>query len=351
MPTYEEIVHHIEVLHTASRGGMRDVKWLTPAEVIGVARDKHGRLEIFLKGEELKASTQVVRDTLEYHEWHRLSGGTIPANRILFPALGHFDQVAAFICTELLRNDADQDVTCAFHATEAIIALSIERLLLSNSALLGLVGELLLLNALCHQVDRNLVGSIIQCWDGWRRSSRDFTWDRTGIEVKTTTSSLSSHKIQGVHQIEPALGDGDTLPEDRLLLVSVGLQPAATGPNSITVPDLVRRIIDRLNRTGNSSQVEEFCTRVSRYGSESGFGYDHSSMQNDAPFTSAFAVTFFRTYDMSDSAVEVIRRDDVVGRRHVDTGSVNFRINLPVSVSSSNPIAGANQAARLILGI
>jgi hypothetical protein len=48
------------------------------------------------------------------------------------------------------------------------------------------------------------------------------------------------------------------------------------------------------------------------YGSESGIGYEHATMANEAPFTAPFSVTFVRGYDMADPAVEVLRRDDVV---------------------------------------
>lgn len=351
MPTYEDVLQDIQSVASATTSGSRDIRWLTPAEVIGVARDRDGRLEVFLKGGELRPSSRATQDALEHHEWHRERGHPLPANRLLLPALGHFDAVAAFICTELLRNGTDHDVEYAFRVTEPIIELTIQRLLLSETALLGLAGELLLLNALCHQADDQMVGAVIQSWDGWRRSSRDFHWDGTGVELKTTMRSTSSHVVQGVHQIEPSEGQNGEKMEDRLVLVSVGLQRGDAGSNSISVPDLVQRIVDRLDKTGNVGHIPEFLTRVGRYGSESGFGYDHLSMRNDAPFISPFTVAFFRGYDMTDRAVEVLRRDDVAPRHHVEMQSVTFRINLPASISAHNPISGANQVARLVLGI
>ena len=54
---------------------------------------------------------------------------------------------------------------------------------------------------------------------------------------------------------------------------------------------------------------------------------------------------------MSDPGVEVLRRDDVVPHPHVEIPSVRFRVNLPPVISSQNPINGANQIARSILGI
>lgn len=204
MPSYEDILKDIAIVPSSVAGGVRDIKWTTLAEVVGVARDHAGRLEVFLAGVELEAASATVRESLEYHTWHRKAGGPLLANRLLMPALGHFDPVAAFICTELLRNGADQDLEEAFRVTEPIVELAIERLILSESALVGgLAGELLLLNSLCSQADTSQVGPVVQCWDGWRRSARDFHWDGTGVELKTTMRSTSSHMVQGVHQIEP----------------------------------------------------------------------------------------------------------------------------------------------------
>lgn len=351
MLKYEEVLDTIRRVSSASTGDIRDISWLTPAEVVGIARDRDGRLEVFLKGGPLRASSSALREALQHHEWHRTTRAPLPANRLLLPALGHFDSVAAFIATELLSNGADQDLEQAFRAIEPIIEITIERLLLSQSALLGLAGELLLLNAICHQADNNLVGALVQAWDGWRRSSRDFHWQGTGAEVKTTMRASSTHSVQGVHQVELSLGEDDRPPEDRLFLVSVGLQHVDSGPNSISVPVLVDRIVERLRATGYQSQISEFLTRVGRYGTESGFGYDHATMQNDAPFTSSFTIVFFRAYDMSDQAIEVIRTDDLAPRHHVDLPSVSFRITLPATLSARNPVAGLNQVAHTILRI
>ncbi|WP_146177835.1 hypothetical protein [Achromobacter mucicolens] len=97
--------------------------------------------------------------------------------------------------------------------------------------------------------------------------------------------------------------------------------------------------------------VDEFLTRVSVYGSESGIGYEHATMVNEAPFTAPFTVTFVRGYDMADPAVEVLRRDDVITHQHVDAQSVTFRVELPATISLGNPVAGAGRVAEAILGL
>ncbi|MDO5670112.1 MAG: PD-(D/E)XK motif protein [Corynebacterium sp.] len=351
MNTYEEILERISAMPNAEQAKARTIEWLTAAATLGVSRDQTGRLELFLAGPELKPRSPSVIDSMMFHSWHRDGGLPLDANRLLLPALGHFDQVGAFLCTELLRNGADKDIERAFAVTEPIIELSIERLQMSEAAMLGLVGEMLLLDALCRRASDAVVASIVDSWDGWRRSARDFSWGGIGVEVKTTSRTTSAHLVQGVHQIEPAGPDDDGNVEDKLVLVSIGLQTAAVqGSNSVSLPDLVQRLVDRLQATGNDGQVAGFLSRVAIYGSESGFGYDHANMADDAPFTTLFTVTFCRGYDMGDPGIEVLRSDDVSSHHHVDLQSVNFRVNLPAVVSALNPVNGANQVAQSILG-
>jgi hypothetical protein len=267
------------------------------------------------------------------------------------PALGHFDQVGAFIAAELLREKADVNLERAFAVNEPLIELAIKRLEISENAILGLVGELLLLDALCRRADDMYVGPVVQAWDGWRRSARDLTWEGTGVEIKTTTRSTSGHVIHGVHQIEPAAASDDDPGESRLLLVSIGLRQTDPNLPALSIPSLVDSIVARLTESGAAGLVDEFIRRVAMYGSESGIGYEHATMANEAPFTTPFCVTFVRGYDMADPAVEVLRRDDVVAHQHVDAQSLTFRVELPATISLSNPIAGARRVAEAILGL
>lgn len=349
MTTYEEILQQITAVPVGAGGHDRTTQWLTPAQVVGVARDHLGHLEVFLAGPRLQPRTLTLRDAIQFHSWHRDNAAPLQATRILLPAFGHFDQVGAFICTELLREGAEQNLERAFAVTEPIIELAIKRLELSKSSLLGLAGELLLLDALFRQADDNLVGQVAQSWDGWRRSARDFSWQGTGVEVKTTTRATSTHAVQGVHQIERAPATDEAPGEDRLLLVSVGLQQSEPSANSFSVPELVQRLVDRLQGTGNGGAVDDFLAHIAAYGSESGFGYHHATMSSDAPFTATFTQSFMRGYDMADAAVDVLRRDDILSHQHVDAQSVSFRINLPATINLENPIIGSHGVARAIL--
>lgn len=351
MTNYEEVLEQINAIPAGVTGNDRSITWLTDAQVVGLARNHRGHLELFLAGDKLKPRTSTVKSAIHYHSWHRDTLPPLSANRILLPALGHFDQVGALIAAELLREKADANLERAFAVTEPLIELAIKRLEISENAILGLVGELLLLDALCRRADHVYVGPLVQAWDGWRRSARDLTWERTGVEIKTTTRTTSSHAVHGLHQIEPAATTDDSPGESRLLLVSIGLRQADPNVPASSIPSLVESIVARLTASGASGLVDEFLKRVAMYGSESGIGYEHATMANEPPFTTPFTVTFVRGYDMADPAVEVLRRDDVVAHQHVDAQSLTFSVELPATISLNNPIAGARSVAVAILGL
>lgn len=351
MTNYEDVLDQINAISAGITGDDRSITWLTEARVVGLARNNRGHLELFLAGDKLKPRTGTVKSAIHHHDWHRDKQPPLSANRILLPALGHFDQVGAFIAAELLREKADVNLERAFAVTEPLIELAIKRLEISEKAILGLVGELLLLDALCRRADDMHVGPVIQAWNGWRRSARDLTWEGTGVEIKTTTRATSSHAVHGVHQIEPAAATDDGPVESRLLLVSIGLRQTDPNEPASSIPSLVESIVARLTASGASGLVDVFLKRVAMYGSESGIGYEHATMANDAPFTTPFSVTFFRGYDMADRAIEVLRRDDVVAHQHVDAQSLTFRVELPATISVDNPIAGERRVAEAILGL
>lgn len=267
MTNYESILATITSAPTSPTATERDITWLTEADVVGVSRDHEGRLEVFLRGPELRPGISAVGNALEFHTWHRSGGQPLDANRLRLPALSHYDQVVAFICTELLRNGADADLAAAFARAEPIIELSIEQLQMSSDAVLGLAGELLLLDALCRNADPVRVSEIVNSWAGWQRSTRDFSIHSVGVEVKTTRRDTSSHLVQGVHQVEPANGEDGGLAESRLVLVSVGLKPAEPGDDSFTIPQLVHRISSKLEQADRHELKDQFLSRVSEYGS------------------------------------------------------------------------------------
>lgn len=349
METYESVLEQITSLPKAPAGGVRDIRWIGGTSSLGAARDETGRLEIFLAGTPLVPFSPRLRDAVQYHDWHRADGEILRANRILLPALGHFDHIGAFVCVELLRNDVKQDISRAFRKTEPIIELAVKRLEISDNLLIGLAGELLILHSLVHQAADPYVGRALLAWDGWRRSKRDFAWEQTGVEVKTTRGTGSTHHIQGIHQVDTYHGEvEDGVIEDRLFLVSIGIFNAEPGGNTFSIPQLVDRILARIEGSGFGNLADKFLSRIVEYGSESGFGYDHKTMYRDAPFTNEFGITFCRAYDMSDPLIHVIRHSAMASYPQIISGSVRYTVNLPPVISGQNPINGPNQIANLI---
>lgn len=347
MTTYEELVEHIASLLVPADPTQRDIHWATDRKVVGVSKTGANQTEIFLAGAQLDPVSHAMREVVDFQSWWRNRAGepAFEANRIVLPEAGHFDRVAAFLCVELLRNGADEDLALAFARTEPILELTLERLRPSDQSLLGLLGEMLFLAAACEGAEDSHVASVVGGWDGWRPSLRDFKWGRIGVEVKTTTGPTSTHSVQGTHQVEPGTDNG----EDLLFLLSVGLRPIDPHPNTVTLPGLVERILSRLTAAG--LEPDTFLVRLREYGAATGFGYDHTSMREDPAFTEAFEVGFVRAYDMTDENVAVIRSDDVAQHQHVNPRSLRFAVQLPVTVSGDiNPIVGLNQAAVAILG-
>ena len=180
-PTYESLLVTILGLPRSATADQRKITWLEGSHRIGTSRTHDGHVEIFLAGERLQPNSALVRQNLEFQTWFRRSQEPpLEANRILLPAAGHFNQVAAFICTELFRNKADKELVTGFRCTEPVIELAISRLRISDEVVLGLAGELLLLEALLRHAPKGSVRRVLDSWAGFGRSVRDFRLGRPG---------------------------------------------------------------------------------------------------------------------------------------------------------------------------
>ena len=190
------------------------------------------------------------------------------------------------------------------------------------------------------------------------KSLRDFTYGSAGIEVKTTTRKASSHKVEGVHQLELQDGgdeDGDK-PEESLLLVSIGIQWATPGGDdygsALNLPSLVDMVIRRCQEAlGEEAQtyIDDFLDNTENYGA-SPRGYDHGTMATDPFYAKSFQHEFVRGYNLLDERIKVLNSDDVANRPNTVDGSVTFRINLPQSVNGDiNPVVGLNKVAKQIV--
>jgi hypothetical protein len=352
--SYERQLALLNALERPTSALERAITWTDPGGVLGVARDPEGHIEIFLQGPPLVPTIQTVRENLEHQDWYRRDGGSLPANRILLPAAAHFEQVGAFLCTELLRNGVLRDPADAFAKAEPVIALAIDRLRLSDQAILGLCGELLLLRALCAAAPDEWVPHVINSWQGWRDTSRDFQLAGVGIEVKTTTRASSVHPVQGVEQVESGHGV-DGVEESAFFLTSVGLQwtDGSDDDGSVTLPELMDFIVQRVEAAmgaGALPVVEQLVQRVRRYGEATDVGYDHRTQASAPAFGRRFRSIFIRTYDMEDPRIQVLRTSDLDRAVDVDPRSVRFSVRLRDQVAGDiNPVVGLRRSAEEVL--
>lgn len=352
--SYEDVLNALKALEPSQSEAERNVTWLGTSTTVGVSRTVDGRIEIFLAGSPVQSIHPKLAHSLIRGTWHRAGGqAAVEATRLLLPTAAHFTQVAAFICTELLRNGADGDLPSAFQRSEALINHSIEGLSMNAQVLVGLKGELLLLQALIQSRGSDDLKQLIGMWHGWRRSTRDFAVGSTGVEVKTTTGSTSVHEIQGLHQVETSVSPS---PEQCLLLVSIGIENTTPeNPSAFTLPQIVGTILGRTQAALPPAEADplcaEFLMHVKDYGSEQGVGYDHNTMSDDSSFTQPFVLQWVRGYDMGDTDIKILRSPSLTPYPHVSATSVRFSISLPPQINGDfNPTNGLSAVANQILG-
>jgi hypothetical protein len=352
---YEDQLALVHRLPYATSDGDREIGWGSSGGSVGLARTSVGRVEIFLPGPPLEATSRRVREALEHQHWFRADGGALEANRILLPEAGHFEQVAAFLSTELLRNGAPTDLPSAFASTEPLIEMAIEELLLAEDAFRGLCGEIRLLVALLRDAPDERVQEVLASWKGYGESARDFQLGLAGVEVKTTTHATSSHLFRGVHQLEPGHGV-DGADETTYLLVSLGLAWADAheqDESQTSLPDLVDSAITRLHETmGPAAEgaAAEFILRIAEYGSPATIGYNHATMREHARFARRFRLAFARGYDMADHQIRLITTQDLVQRPFIQADSLHVRVDFPDQVTGDvNPVHGLAACAQRIL--
>jgi len=345
-PEYEWLRERIVVLPSAPGPEARTLVWAAAGDAVGVSRDDDGRLEVFIIGPPLKAVNPVVRDALSHDRWTTTGGDTIEAARLLLPPAPHFDQIAAFICAELLNNGVADHREAGFARTEPIIALALTRARMGNEFLVGLAGELLVLRALLAQAP-HASSRILESWKGSARTSRDFQLGSVGIEVKSTTGRASTHHVQGLHQI--GLGvPVDDVPESSLYLMSIGLtwlDPGVTYGQSLEslVTSIDAVLADDVERSA-------FANALAAYGDGGSALGSPTRVSESAHYSRHFATSFERLYDMTDPAVSLPDSARLNEFGHLVVDSVAFRIALPDQVDGDlNPTVGLPEAARRVL--
>lgn len=304
-----------------SVGEQRDVTWFGKSRVVGAARSPSGRIELFIAGPQLEPTNPKVAEILEYREWAG-KYGPFSASRIPLPHGEHFDVEAAFLITELLERDAQDDPVGGFARTEPLIALALERHGVGDLALLGLIGELLVLHAITLAAPMS-TPAVIESWYGFDRSARDLQLPGTGVEIKATTRLESRHPVT-LGEVEPGhsvMG----LAESALFLCSLGLVWRDGREGDLSVVDLVEALCQRLRDSGGD--VEGFLDRVRSYGGVD--GYDHLIDQDKPRFQRTLSMRFARLYDLRDERIHLPTSDALGKFEHVVPDSVTFDIVLP----------------------
>lgn len=348
--TYEELRARIADLQPAGADRRRSLVWCSDAERLAASRGVQGELEIFIVGPALQSSSDLVQDVLSHDTWKRVDGSAITASRLVLPPAEPFDAITTFLCVELLRNDIDADAQEALRLSEPIIEAVLQRLRVQTESVLGLIGELLVILQLSRSAPAAM-RTVLSSWHGSTRSARDLQLGGVGVEVKTTRRPTSTHDVQGVRQVELGHAVGG-VNERFLYLVSIGLEPADPGAGH-TLPGLVDAVLEEIRRhTGTDAEalIGAFLKQVTAYGLAAGEGYDHAEMKHRAQYALGWNIAFCRTYDMADTAVLVLRSEDVRARTMVELDTVTFRIALPDQVTGdANPSVGLPAMATRIL--
>jgi hypothetical protein len=260
----------------------------------------------------------------------------------VFPADDHYAAVAAFLAEEFLRRGIVASLETGFAKTEPLVEMALRRLGLSEEEILGLLGELRFLEVLLAVGGDGRKAIVLDGWRGHQRGSRDFVFGRGTVEVKSTRAKQSVHQVSNVMQVDPRRSEAGE-PQENLFLLSLGFSPVEQrGSEALTLPRVVEEILSKLAAGASGAEASElqalFLAKVAQYGSDPGHGYDHGEMQGWSSYQSAWQHGFVRIYDMCDPAIDVLRRADIRGYRHIVEESVSFQVTLPEQVSGDlNP--------------
>jgi hypothetical protein len=344
--TYEWLRSEVSSLPKAPLPSSRRLDWVTSEHSIAVSRDTEGRLEVFVPGEPLSATTRTVAEVLEHQVWKADDGTELAATRVVLPAGHHFDQFGALVCVELLANGLEQDPQVAFSAVEPLIALALTREMVTDLTLMGLIGELALLEALLAATPPDSASDVLRSWAGSAPSARDFQLGTVGVEVKTTQGASSIHHVEGVHQVE--LGhSNDNVAETALFLLSLGISWIADMDEGESLPELVDSILTRM--PGIDGRVD-LLARIKQYGGDAAVGYDHQRDREKVRYSTRFYFRFERLYDMCDDRLKLLSSAHLAGLANVDPGSVTFRVVLNDRIRGEhNPVTGWSALTSRIL--
>jgi hypothetical protein len=356
MPSFEELLATLSALPIPQVAAERVVEWCDGAPQLGLAREPGEGFELFIRGERLLAG-QIVSRHLRFDQWQG-NEGLFRANRLMLPADPHFLPVAAFLAEELIRAGIAGSTQKAFTTSEPIIEMALRRAILDDNAVLGLIGELYLLEKALSMNSRPAERTAcVESWRGHERAARDFLFPaQVAVEVKVTTASASTHHINNLLQVDPRRTPAGE-PLENLHLFSLGLQPRGVldqAPGgSLSLPSLVETILGLLGpdaRVGKRMPLQElFLSKVKSYGGPGRSAYDHDRMKGWSTYQRHWDVSFTRIYYMNPPAVEVLRAADLAERPYVRAESLEFDVDLPDQIpGEANPVTDVDAFAALL---
>ena len=345
MTNYESLLLIAQHLPIPSGEDQRAVEWCDQDHVVALARHRDGGFEIFMRCPPLHPVSTFLQRHLEYDRWRAGDRSEFDANRLCLPAEPYYMPVATFLVEELLRNGASADPGHAFAASEPLIEMALRRAALEEETVLGLLGELRMLELLlrCARTPQQ-TATALESWRGYERASRDFSFgSNLALEIKVTRGPRSAHHISNISQVDTRRTAGSA-PTEHLYLISIGLRPPSTPDNAqgmslATQVNAVLGLLGPSQLAGSRNELQElFLARAARYGAGLRRGYIHDEMSSWAAYRTSWEIRFERAYDMNVDAMKVLRVADVEPREFVPPESVTFIVELPDSVDGdSNP--------------
>ncbi len=350
---YDEIHTIAAQLDPPSRPGHLKVEWVLP-ERLAIGRDSDNRHLLVLGGPPVHAAAESVQRALMGGSWASESGVDVEGTVLRLHSGDEFMVAITTIAVELLRRGlGNRPAVDVFPEVEGFIELVIRRVLLPHEALLGLVGELLVLDLLLDAFagrSEHASPETVGLWKGHSRSSRDFRLNRLGLEVKTTGRPTSHHHIGSLDQVEARTLDGENV--EALHLVSIGLREDAAATSRFSVAGLTDSILSKLG----GKDKDRFLDQLRQYGPDDCVGYNHATMAAWEPYARGFVMTFPpRVYDMSDPNLGIIRSREL--QQHfpfVMPEGLSFVVELPDDVPGShgaNPRTGLPAELSRLVGL
>lgn len=340
--TFEQFRLHIQDIRPSEMTDAREINWVI-SRILGFAKSRSGALEIFLPGIRIFSSSSIVQRHLDYRGWLvDQKNEKINSNRLVFPADEHFIGIVALISTELVRAGLGvSSLEDVFRRIEPVIEIALRGNSLDDEFIIGLIGELILLEGLLDIVSKQpkLQFLVLEMWRGHLSGTRDFVVGDQGIEVKTTRHDSSSHSITGLHQI--SLGGSTEHDEKGLWLFSVGLARCTSGGQ--TLPEITQRILVKFSEKKSevvfSPLQNMFLKNVAAYGGNPHKGYNHVSMSKDPAYLVRYRTTFSpRLYNLLDEDVRLIRSVDLANT-FVAEKTMKYQIDFPDAINFENPSA------------